>query len=720
MNDDLLKAIADMEAVWKTAAKSCFSWTVGDDSEIEAMQYQSVRNPDSETVEIPFSRAHNDRKNLLLVLRTFYRAHHETQEGMDDFVTLVGVYCNDYIRWNLHQALPREKDFALSELFDDITDRKMQQYLRAIQKGIAMGYGVSTPFFLKATELFPSYSLPYLYLFLLRIATYGSTYPEDAKKGITKVYEAFSQKLGSKASFQKHLQKFFERDMFFYLHRMNAGLRDYCLGTSEVLKKHHRLDQNPLPYILFCNLDDHIKARFAEEMYRNLATLARVKKETGMGKHDVASYDEEDLPPERRNGVHQAKNAMQSIRAFIEKMHSMDDMSAGTMDEEDIERFMSAYLENKNVTILQETRGFFSIISSAMKGIVGAIQSILKDDLETFLKFRDEDDVEKRLSFLQIPYRMDCGNKNFSEIITALADRDCALREKEAAQRSKNQIVQEFTHTYKNLKATTLYDIAKTLLAKQSEEEKRLGRTLLLEYSNKKAMTKDVFMMQLRYERDTKRLLKSIRESCVAADCVENAKHIEDLVEQSLVTCLVNIFYDASRERDDMRLPFCHAFSSETRRAIYQAFDQEVMQDRLRALDLLRSHDLDIALDVSPEWAALAFLPDEYAAIFLKDILVELLVNTIKYGDLHQPIRFAFTAEDDKLLLSAANALPADTRTSGTCVGLSSIGDKLSVLWGDDLLAPVSHHRVTKDEKMFRVQMALPHAAFSKERGTAL
>ena len=637
MNETLIQAIRALTAIQEAAGKA-YPFKNIEGEMIPEEEYRSA-TPDADDLGdgIPQERAREDRAKMLDILRDFYRAQHGTPEGLDDFVTLVGVYCNDYIRWNLHQALPEDEDFAITEIFDVITDESLKTCVCMIQQGISVGmYGGFRSFY-EASQTYP-YSLPNLYLFLRYAIKYGELQEDEQE-------ERWAMR------------------MVDCLASMNPGLREYCLGTSLFLKPNEVFDENPLPYALFLDEEDYHKARLAEKFQMNIKTLLPMLENMDTKKPTL----EEVIVP--LHGILECMDGMnrQEENAAIDEMEDEDE-AAG------------------------------------------------EDDAEGFDPDRNDAPLF-RLRFLEIPCRIDWGKETFSNVMNVMASRQRALREKELAQESKNEIVREFTHTYKNMKATTLYDIAKTLLAKQDEADKEFGRTLLLEYSNKKTLTKEVFMMQLRYERNTKRLLKSIRESCTAAGGAANAKRIEDLVEQALVTCLISIFYDKSQDRNDMRLPFLRALSREARRAIYTSFDQEVMQDRLRALDLLRSHGLDIVLDVSPEWATLAFLPDEYAAVFLKDILVELLVNTMKYGDLHQPIRFAFTAEDDKLLLSAANALPTDTRASGTRIGLFSIGDKLSVLWGDDLLSPVPHQRVTKDEKTFRVQMALPRAAFCKERG---
>ncbi len=644
MNEALIKAIEALAEIQKAAGKDYPVRNDIKDETLEEEEYRSAKDTEHKD-GIPQERARADRAKMLDILRNFYREQHETLEGMDDFITLVGVYCNDYIRWNLHQALPEEKDFAITELFDVITDENLQTCVCMIQLGINSGMYDGFKIFYDASTHYP-YSLPNLYLFLRYAIKYG-----ELKEGESEERWAMC--------------------MVDCLARMNQSLREYCLGTSSFLKPNAVYDENPLPYAIFIDEEDYHKARLAEKFYMNVKTLLSLSK-TMDTKHP------------KQEEVFDLVFARQSIQECMEGMEMQEKEAADEEKETDEE---DADDEEDD----------------------GGEGDPYRDDAPLY-----------RLYFLSIPCKIDWGKKTLSNVMNVMAGRQRATYEKELAQQSKNKIVQEFTHTYKNLKATTLYDIAKTLLAKPGEEEKRLGRTLLLEYSNKKAMTKDVFMMQLRYDRDTKRLRESLQKSCYpasASDLTKTTKHIEDLVEQALVTCLVSIFYDKSQAQDDVRMPFCRSFPKSTLQQMFFSFEQDVMQEHARAIDLLRTHGLDITIDGSPAWDTLAFLPDEYAAIFLKDIFVELIVNAIKYGDLHQGIHFSFTAQDDALLVSAANMLPKNARRSGTRIGLTSIEDTLSVLWGDDVLAQEQHLQTTIEKERFFIRLSLPRTAFCQERG---
>lgn len=61
-------------------------------------------------------------------------------------------------------------------------------------------------------------------------------------------------------------------------------------------------------------------------------------------------------------------------------------------------------------------------------------------------------------------------------------------------------IIRQFSHTYMNMRATSLYDIAMKLLKNPDKQYRNYGRKILYEYSVKRNLTKDVEMLKLRFE----------------------------------------------------------------------------------------------------------------------------------------------------------------------------------------------------------------------------
>ena len=139
-------------------------------------------------------------------------------------------------------------------------------------------------------------------------------------------------------------------------------------------------------------------------------------------------------------------------------------------------------------------------------------------------------------------------------------------------------------------------------------------------------------------------------------------------------------------------------------------FEQDVLQGKRSCLDLLNDHGLKIAFSMTPEWELLSFQPDEYAEIFLKDILVELLANFFLQGAVTAPIHLEFAADEQSFHLSVTNEMPAPLpKDASVRVGMRSIDRMLSVLWNDPPAAPQPHIELSEEDKTFHVQLYLPH-----------
>ena len=459
-------------------------------------------------------------------------------------------------------------------------------------------------------------------------------------------------------------ERYWEQRMVRSLSKMQPSLRAYVLGTSKALREDGaqgftKMDPNPLPYVVFGDRFKEYKARMADELYRHLRTIRTI---------EGALLDlDTDAPEEAVSD----EDGMRMTEAQYRVDFCIDEMSALYPD--------------LPIDIPEESP-YHDIDMSAL----------------TLEDCRDHASIFLRLEFLRIPCKIDWGDDAFAQMMNSMAERQRVVSE-------KNEIVQDFTHTYKNLKATNLYHIAQTLLARKTPEEQKLGRDILLEYSRKVTMTKDVYMMQLKYEHNTEHLRRLLQESCTFAlpGMSSNGNHVPDLIDQALMTCLINIFYDPSHK--DMRIHFCYAIPKEVK-ALYMEFEQDVLQGKRSCLDLLNDHGLKIAFSMTPEWELLSFQPDEYAEIFLKDILVELLANFFLQGAVTAPIHLDFAADEQSFHLSVTNEMSAPLpKDASIRVGMRSIDRMLSVLWNDLPATPQPHIELSEEDKTFHVQLYLPH-----------
>ena len=129
MNKRIWNAVKKIERIKEKMGKD-YQW-----ENIEHIMIDETQYFDSHWEEgkgVPKKRALSDRQAMLEVLCDFYMKNSSSFEGRDDFITLFGVYCNHYIRYNLHKAIPDDKDFGIYGLFDIIKDKKMQDYLHLL------------------------------------------------------------------------------------------------------------------------------------------------------------------------------------------------------------------------------------------------------------------------------------------------------------------------------------------------------------------------------------------------------------------------------------------------------------------------------------------------------------------------------------------------------------------------------------------------------------
>lgn len=633
MNERIMEAVREIEGIRDAMGKD-YQWENATGEMVENWQYFDEDDTPEESV--PKERAIKDRAKMLDVLRHFYRTYAVDFYGMDDFVTLFGVYCNHYIRFNLHRAIPNEDYFGISALWDTVTDVKLQEYLCLLQQGIFKGFDEflnGTNYFLKADDMFSeSYSLPNLYMFIYFTKVWLKC-EEDDKQSIEEI-------------------------MLVCLEDMSNGLRDYCCGSSPFLRpvKYGGEDQNPLPYIRYCNMNEHRATSLAIKMSDAILTI-KEKLEKGVKNN---RFDE----------------------TYDEVFNELD---------------------------------FRMALYNAVEGANGVkdLRSDMDSDKIEFVpqEWRDEDGIIYRLNFLSIPCLLDWGENVFSFLTNLMLDHQSAIREKETIQQEKDEIVQDFSHTYQNMRATSLYNMAKKLLNKPDAEDRKLGRTALLEYTRKETLTKDVYMMKLKYERNTEKLRSILRQSCTYPS--PETHMIHNVLHQAILMCLVNAFYDQGTENSRRMRSHLKDLWSDWKETILD-FEKSIIFQGEDCLIWLREHDIQLYVAEGVDWQSIGFFQNGYAAVMLRNILTELLVNMFKYGGLRQSIYLTFATNGQAITIEMENYLPdGKHETSNSQVGIHSMAKMLHVLWGEEPEEGNERLTATYEGGKFYICLSLPKAVFS-------
>lgn len=616
MNERIMTAIKEIEAIRNAMGKE-YAWENIEGDMIPQWQYYDSNDDESEAV--PIERAFSDRKKMLDILQRFYKDYSCDFEGTDDFVTLFGVYCNQYIRFNLHQAIA-DNDFGIHELWPSINNIDFQEYLHLIQQGISKGIHDGYEDFLDANDLFTQkYSLPNLYLFIHSMQISNIIEEDDDKSNI-------------------------EELIFKFYSNMNKDLRDYCMGSGNFIKpeRDNEYPGNPnvLPYIVFCIPREHKVFHLAQKLTEALSDI----------KHS---------------------NNQNSLRSKLAQNN----------------------------------------IHEAIQGIVDIINSNDPEDILEYAptEWRDDDAIIYRLEFLSIPTVLnwnDGPNWLFNKVIIEILEKKQVLKE-------KDEIVKDFTHTYNNMKTTQLYKLVRALLSHENAEDRQLGRIALLEYTRKEKLTKNVYMMNLKYEHSTELLRNIIHESC--SNQYNDTHNIQDIINQALLACLISAFYDINKGNTRLMQKNISQLWQDIRPKIID-FEKDVIYNNNNCINWLSRNGIVINIKTSPLWGELHFIPNGYAEVFLCDILTEFFVNFIKYSNIKKNAFLEFQGNTDSIQIKMINYLPEDRiLTSNSRIGISAIGKMLHVLWGDRRDSNVERITTYYKQNVFTTSISLPTHVFYKE-----
>ena len=247
----------------------------------------------------------------------------------------------------------------------------------------------------------------------------------------------------------------------------------------------------------------------------------------------------------------------------------------------------------------------------------------------------------------------------------------------EKARDEKNEIVNRFSHRYKNMKATSLQNVAEALLKMESKDLKKYGRTILLEYGIKKALTKEVEILQLYFEDDIKKLRNKVQNS-VNQTTDENYS-ISDIINESIKRCMNTIVHDGSDEAKKIRKACLKNYNLIS---IRDDFEQGILfSENCDVINWFSQNIVKLHVSVSELWKKIFFQKSEYADNIISSLLVDLIMNAIKYADKTKPVIIEFTSNHDFMLINSKNTIVGNKdNIPGSGNGLKNQNDLLQKL----------------------------------------
>lgn len=247
------------------------------------------------------------------------------------------------------------------------------------------------------------------------------------------------------------------------------------------------------------------------------------------------------------------------------------------------------------------------------------------------------------------------------------------------AQDEKRQIIDDFAHTYGNMRATTLHDIGTQLINQKNAYLHMWGRKVMVEYAIKENLSREVDMLKLQFEDNISELLFKLRDSAASSDGLT----VSGIVSGALQRCFIALLYgETNSDRNRRKLFFGTDDNARQREELQDSFDEEVLINETDMLTWLENNSiLKIFVDISGGWEKLRFEKDGYSALLITNWLAELLTNALKYADKSKPITLSFTQRGDALCIGISNVIDPVTKSiHGNRKGVSSIGARISRL----------------------------------------
>ena len=291
-----------------------------------------------------------------------------------------------------------------------------------------------------------------------------------------------------------------------------------------------------------------------------------------------------------------------------------------------------------------------------------------------------------------------------------LLDKNVAL---DNALESKEKLIRDFSHRFKNLRTTSLQNVGKALLAMDDKTLKKYGRKVLLEYGEKENIIKEVEILRLRYEDQQDQLLTLLHES--QSEEPDGCNGITGTVNKAVTRCVTTLLFDASDEPKLIRKSCLNNFDIVLLR---NTFEEKVLYlEKPDAILWLNDYIMPVHFSFSDAWTKLYFKQDRGLDIILADLMTDLIMNAIKYADKSQVTSFDFTEEEDLLMIKTKNmSVENKDDIPGSNTGLRSQNELLNYLnsacgYDDDSITVDS-----LPDDSFRAEIRLSRKIFTEDR----
>ncbi len=296
-----------------------------------------------------------------------------------------------------------------------------------------------------------------------------------------------------------------------------------------------------------------------------------------------------------------------------------------------------------------------------------------------------------------------------STLSTAIELEESKERELKAKE-DRHTIVRQFSHTYMNMRATSLYNIAMELLKNPDKQYRNYGRKLLYEYSVKQNLTKDIEMLKLRFEDNEEELYRIISDSILSIN--DTGVGIDELLDEAIVRCMVTLVHDGSTSAKKLR----ERFVGFDLISIRNAFENDILlSDDGNVQEWFCNNLFSINVEIDESWKKVVFERDSYAALLFINILSELLTNIFRYADFTKGVKFEFRQDiDSVMIISSENYVLENHKFSEESgFGLKAEADIFSSLNKHDC-EDINPIIIRNEDRKFEVEFQVSKKLFEK------
>ena len=293
-------------------------------------------------------------------------------------------------------------------------------------------------------------------------------------------------------------------------------------------------------------------------------------------------------------------------------------------------------------------------------------------------KIEKNTSIQTRADLLHMPIIVPKIN-NFNQLLNDNIMLDNRNEELEKAQENRKKILNSFSHRYKNMKTSSLYNVAHALLKMDSKELKKYGRAVLLEYGIKENLKKEVDILQLQFEDNIDKLKEKIQNSTQQQPSQDNFSILE-IINNVIKKCIITLVHDGGDESKAIR-KFC--FKDYDLISIRNSFEENVLfEENMNPVTWFRENiATKFEVNISLFWKEIFFKKHDYADNVISDLLTDILMNCLKYADKTKDIQFDFYDEDNFMIIKSSNTTVKDkTNIPSSGIGLESQNDLLNVL----------------------------------------